>query len=108
MSAKRMGCRAVIVMPVNAPKVKVLATQALIAEAELTPKPGLVDQRGAGAHHDLSLAMMRRSANTLEPYFAAMAVASVGRNIDTGLREELAAARTCPASAAPAPDSPAP
>jgi hypothetical protein len=29
-----------------------LARQALIAEAELTPKPGLVDQRGSGANTD--------------------------------------------------------
>jgi triphosphoribosyl-dephospho-CoA synthase len=26
------------------------AKQALVAEAELTPKPGLVDRRGSGAH----------------------------------------------------------
>ena len=39
-----------------------LARQALIAEAELTPKPGLVDRRGSGAHADLSLDVMRRSA----------------------------------------------
>jgi ATP:dephospho-CoA triphosphoribosyl transferase len=32
-----------------------LARQALIAEAELTPKPGLVDRRGSGVHSDLSL-----------------------------------------------------
>jgi triphosphoribosyl-dephospho-CoA synthase len=68
-----------------------LATQALIAEAELTPKPGLVDQRGAGAHHDLSLDLMRRSANALKPYFATMAFVSGGRDVDTGLRKELAA-----------------
>jgi triphosphoribosyl-dephospho-CoA synthase len=72
-------------------RLAALATQALIAEAELTPKPGLVDQRGAGAHHDLSLALMRRSANALEPYFATMALVSAGRTIDAGLREELAA-----------------
>lgn len=69
----------------------VLATQALLAEAELTPKPGLVDQRGAGAHHDLSLDLMRRSANVLKPYFATMASVSAARDVDTGLREELAA-----------------
>jgi triphosphoribosyl-dephospho-CoA synthase len=63
----------------------------LIAEAELTPKPGLVDQRGAGAHHDLSLELMRLSAKVLKPYFATMAFVSGGRNVDTGLREELAA-----------------
>jgi triphosphoribosyl-dephospho-CoA synthase len=44
-----------------------LACQALIAEAELTPKPGLVDRRGSGAHADLSLAILRRSALTIEP-----------------------------------------
>src|SRR5580658_1303687 len=75
----------------HAERLAALATQALIAEAELTPKPGLVDQRGTGAHHDLSLALMRRSANALEPYFATMAFISAGRNIDASLREELAA-----------------
>ena len=68
-----------------------LATRALIAEAELTPKPGLVDQRSAGAHHDLSLDLMRRSANVLQPYFATMAFASAGRNVEVWLRQELAA-----------------
>src|ERR1700674_3658105 len=52
-----------------------LASQALIAEAELTPKPGLVDRRGSGAHSDLSLDLMRLSAETIEPFFASMAVA---------------------------------
>jgi triphosphoribosyl-dephospho-CoA synthase len=68
-----------------------LATQALIAEAELTPKPGLVDRRGPGAHTDLSLDLMCRSAITLQPYFAAMACVSRGRRIESTLRRELAA-----------------
>jgi triphosphoribosyl-dephospho-CoA synthase len=68
-----------------------LASQALIAEAELTPKPGLVDQRGSGAHTDLSLDLMRRSARVLEPFFADMASAAEGRVPDRGLRTELAA-----------------
>jgi triphosphoribosyl-dephospho-CoA synthase len=67
------------------------AKQALIAEAELTPKPGLVDRRGSGAHTDLSLDRMRRSAETIEPFFARMAVSSTGRCVDSSLREELAA-----------------
>src|SRR5271167_3967934 len=67
-----------------------LARQALIAEAELTPKPGLVDRRGSGAHNDLSLQLMRRSATVLEPYFAAMASCSQVRDLDTDLRMELA------------------
>jgi triphosphoribosyl-dephospho-CoA synthase len=68
-----------------------LAREALIAEAELTPKPGLVDRRGSGAHHDLSLALMRQSATAIEPYFAAMASCSQGHDIDCNLRSQLAA-----------------
>ena len=67
-----------------------LATQSLIAEAELTPKPGLVDQRGSGAHEDLSLGLMRLSAAVLEPFLAAMSSNSADREVDTSLREELA------------------
>jgi triphosphoribosyl-dephospho-CoA synthase len=72
-------------------KLASLAREALIAEAELTPKPGLVDRRGSGAHHDLSLALMRRSATAIEPYFAAMASCSQGQIIDCNLRSQLAA-----------------
>jgi len=68
-----------------------LARQALIAEAELTPKPGLVDRRGGGAHNDLSLKLMTRSATVLEPYFAAMAACSQARYLNRDLRAELAA-----------------
>jgi len=68
-----------------------LAREALIAEAELTPKPGLVDRRGSGAHYDLSLALMRQSATAIEPYLAAMASCSRGQDIDCNLRSQLAA-----------------
>jgi triphosphoribosyl-dephospho-CoA synthase len=68
-----------------------LAREALIAEADLTPKPGLVDRRGPGAHHDLSLARMKQSAMAIEPYFAAMASCSQGEIIDCNLRSQLAA-----------------
>src|SRR5579859_1596595 len=68
-----------------------LAREALIAEAELTPKPGLVDRRGSGAHHDLSLELMRQSAVAIEPYFAAMAACSEGNHLDGSLRSQLAA-----------------
>jgi triphosphoribosyl-dephospho-CoA synthase len=67
-----------------------LARQALIAEADLTPKPGLVDRRGAGAHADLSLAIMRRSALTIEPYFCEMAFVSRGTRPRQQIREQLA------------------
>jgi triphosphoribosyl-dephospho-CoA synthase len=72
-------------------RLAALATQALIAEAELTPKPGLVDQRGSGAHDDLSLYLMRLSATVLEPFFAEMSSNSAAREVDTSLREDLAA-----------------
>src|SRR6202453_4722585 len=63
-----------------------LAWQSLIAEAELTPKPGLVDGRGSGSHSDLSLDLMRRSADAIAPYLARMALASAEAQMDTGLR----------------------
>jgi triphosphoribosyl-dephospho-CoA synthase len=67
-----------------------LGRQALIAEAELTPKPGLVDRRGSGAHSDLSLAIMRCSALAIEPYFCQMAAVSQGSYPSQALRERLA------------------
>jgi triphosphoribosyl-dephospho-CoA synthase len=67
-----------------------LARQALIAEAELTPKPGLVDRRGPGAHADLSLELIRLSATVLETYFAMMAFFSADQSLGPALREELA------------------
>jgi triphosphoribosyl-dephospho-CoA synthase len=68
-----------------------LARQALIAEAELTPKPGLVDRRGAGTHRDLSLTVMRLSAMAIEPYLREMALISAGVRPTQGIREQLAA-----------------
>jgi triphosphoribosyl-dephospho-CoA synthase len=69
----------------------VLARQALIAEAELTPKPGLVDRRGSGAHIDLSLDLMRRSALAIEPFICRMAFQAVSQRPDARLRAVLAA-----------------
>jgi triphosphoribosyl-dephospho-CoA synthase len=68
-----------------------LAVSALVDEAELTPKPGLVDGRGGGAHRDLDLERMLRSARALRPTFTAMAALSEGRRPNQALREELAA-----------------
>lgn len=45
------------------------ATDALIAEAALTPKPGLVDRANSGAHTDMDILTFRASANALMPYF---------------------------------------
>ena len=68
-----------------------LAVRALIEEAELTPKPALVDGRGPGAHTDLSPALMRRSARCLYPHFERMALASFQRLPRVDLLEELGA-----------------
>jgi hypothetical protein len=38
------------------------AVWSLIEEASLTPKPALVDERGCGAHCDMNLEMLHRSA----------------------------------------------
>ncbi|WP_233867997.1 triphosphoribosyl-dephospho-CoA synthase [Paraburkholderia adhaesiva] len=66
------------------------ARDALIDEARLTPKPALVDARGSGAHNDLDLATMLRSAHALEPTFRALARASRGAAPGVALRTDLA------------------
>jgi triphosphoribosyl-dephospho-CoA synthase len=67
------------------------AVTALIEEAQLTPKPALVDRRGSGAHRDLDLATMLRSAHALEPTFAALARVARRRGEPSALlRTELA------------------
>ena len=68
-----------------------LARQALIAEAELTPKPGLVDCRGSGSHTDLSLTLMRMSALAIEPFIRHMAFQSMNEPPSARLRATLAA-----------------
>ncbi|WP_130927554.1 triphosphoribosyl-dephospho-CoA synthase [Pseudomonas sp. Sample_14] len=53
-----------------------LAVDALIDEADLSPKPALVDRRGNGAHTDLHLGLMHASALALWPAFKEMAEAA--------------------------------
>lgn len=54
-----------------------LAVDALIDEADLSPKPALVDRRGNGAHTDLHLGLMHVSALALWPAFKEMAEAAL-------------------------------
>ncbi|MGE8065349.1 triphosphoribosyl-dephospho-CoA synthase [Pseudomonas sp. NPDC089569] len=54
-----------------------LAVEALIDEADLSPKPALVDRRGSGAHTDLHLGLMHASALALWPAFKEMAEAAL-------------------------------
>jgi triphosphoribosyl-dephospho-CoA synthase len=68
-----------------------LAVEALVDEAMLTPKPGLVDMRGSGAHDDLSWLLMCRSACALRPAFLRMAQAGASPLDATRLRRHIGA-----------------
>ena len=63
--------------------------QALLDEATLTPKPGLVDLRSRGAHLDLNWALMCHSACVLQPVFEAMAGAGEHSENDGLLRQRI-------------------
>src|SRR3954454_18207374 len=73
----------------SAVELSTLAVSALVEEAELTPKPALVDRRGNGAHHDLDLARLRRSAHALQDGFAAIASAAARERRSLRLREQI-------------------
>lgn len=75
----------------QAARLATLALRALVEEAELTPKPALVDGRGPGAHSDLSLTLMKRSAWCLHPHFERIALASFQRLPSLDFREEIGA-----------------
>jgi triphosphoribosyl-dephospho-CoA synthase len=64
---------------------------ALIDEVTLTPKPGLVDIRGRGAHRDLSWPLMCQSAHSLRPTFVALARAGEAGLEPRALRERIGA-----------------
>jgi triphosphoribosyl-dephospho-CoA synthase len=68
-----------------------LAVYALLEEAELTPKPALVDRRGGGAHDDMDLGMLVSSAYALHSTFRDLATRAYGCTPSRRLREELAA-----------------
>ncbi|MDY0205240.1 MAG: triphosphoribosyl-dephospho-CoA synthase [Pseudomonas sp.] len=67
-----------------------VAVEALLQEARLTPKPGLVDQRGSGVHQDLTLELMELSAHTLWDTFYQISSAAQGHQwVNQLLRETL-------------------
>ena len=65
------------------------AVRALCDEALLTPKPALVDRRGCGAHRDMDLPMILRSALTLRATFENVARCAITASTKTNLRERL-------------------
>jgi len=50
-----------------------LACNALRAELDTTPKPGLVDRHDNGSHHDMDWELMSRSINALQPFLVELA-----------------------------------
>jgi len=66
-----------------------LAVGALIDEAMLTPKPGLVDLRSGGAHKDMNWALMCDSAWSLHACFYEMALAGQEIAEPLFLREQI-------------------
>ena len=85
-----------------------MAVDALIDEADLSPKPALVDRRGSGAHSDLHLGLMHASALSLWPCFkemaeAAMLILPVQRSApDVAVVHLGSSCRICPRSTCPA------
>ena len=62
---------------------------ALIDEATLTPKPGLVDMSSRGAHTDLTWNLMCTSASALHHSFSAMAQAGLVMDDNAQLRHHI-------------------
>jgi triphosphoribosyl-dephospho-CoA synthase len=68
-----------------------MAVNALVDEAMLTPKPGLVDMRGSGAHSDLTWLLMCRSAYALRAAYRDMALAGEAIGDAPTLRRRIGA-----------------
>ncbi|WP_406349774.1 triphosphoribosyl-dephospho-CoA synthase [Streptomyces sp. NBC_00658] len=68
-----------------------LARRALHDEAMLTPKPGLVDGRDGGSHHDMDLSLLLASADALAAPIAACARAAQHLPLGRALRTEIGA-----------------
>jgi len=72
-----------------------LAVQALVTEASLAPKPGLVTPSSSGAHRDMDYPLFLASAQALEPCFTACAHAGeVAGGTGTSLKVLLGTLRS--------------
>ena len=69
--------------------LSLLAVNSLIDEVKLTPKPALVDSKSNGAHKDLNIDLMLRSANSLKKAFRKMAETSFMKEPSVELLNEL-------------------
>ncbi|WP_051810030.1 triphosphoribosyl-dephospho-CoA synthase [Actinoplanes subtropicus] len=75
--------------PLSDDELASAAVHALFEEALLTPKPGLVDLRGSGAHRDMTVAMMIASADALRDTFRQLAQSGRSSLAGASLRAEL-------------------
>ena len=89
ISDHRAKARSVVAGKTFAERLADMVVSALVDEVTLTPKPGLVDMRSRGAHHDLNWGLMCHSAWVLHPTFYAMAVAGERITDPSRLREEI-------------------
>ena len=51
------------------PRIAETAGRAVLTELLITPKPGLVDRRNCGAHHDMDFRTFLASANAIAPWW---------------------------------------
>lgn len=75
----------------DADRIAAAAVRALREEAWLTPKPGLVDQRGTGAHDDMDVDLLLRSAEALRGSLKRCASAAMALPLGPELRARLGA-----------------
>jgi triphosphoribosyl-dephospho-CoA synthase len=83
---------------IGAQEIAAVAHDCLILELETWPKPGLVSHVDAGSHCDMNADILRISAATIAPYFAALAASGaagcgidrrriIGREAEGAMRE---------------------
>lgn len=75
----------------TAEELALLATASLKDEANLFPKPGLVNWRSSGSHTDMTIEMMHASVDAISSSFKAMADAA--KKADRNNPESLSALR---------------
>lgn len=82
MARQCLAAAAALVPPTTLPHIIArLATQALQAELDSTPKPGLVDRHDNGAHTDMDYRLMCRSIVALHPFFLRLAQMGISNNL---------------------------
>jgi len=67
-----------------------LAVSALMDEAKLTPKPALVDMKSSGAHTDLNIDLMLRSAQALKSTFEEIGRVAFSQRPSQIIQEQIA------------------